>query len=1315
MSLDSPSIASDTLSFAINLHPITDIPASGTSTARDFVATFQMNLGFAAGTTGLTQTGCTRAFGSEFTRTRDGGGFMVPLYAPSSEASLQSAGAIVANSVDATSRFIPGSYDRFAQLPESSSDALLVATVTCPIASSVGVAGVSFLGSGYGSNNKRLTTQDNGSYNQEVLTIASSNLLNYPLDGTTQHLTQVDIHSDGAGADLYFAQSVSSSLNNIDNAAFRLNSGDVPSYTSQVVDADTLRYRFGGGVVLSNGEELQITKNGDYYGISATTLTAIPYTFFADAPYITSAPTANASNTQVTVVFNTGIYNDPVSVSAFRLVLTTTSSAVSLATVSSVTTTSNAGEFVLAVDTENPATGTERFNVELVLGGIGASASPYRAAYPYQTTATNIAFNDVAPPVITVVSNFSNVNNVMLTVTDDDSVITTITYRRITGRTCDAAAYVGGSDEGGVTEGTSFSIGGPSDLGFSKPYCFRSVDAAGNVGFALNEPLDLISADLVTSNASGQITSFLGGIGQTDIWVGFSEEVSWRSSPTGDAATSVQTIPVSQLTVTYALDTTSTIATAATATISSAGFYPSVQVGSGSSPQALLHIVLASGLPLGIEGIYVAYVDATAGGDGIYDTAGDREIGNSDCGGTRTCNNETTSTAVSQIALANFATLDTDGDGLPDVFENSNLSADPYRQTISERTFEVADRVVALSAINQLPFSDGQKTDASLAKFYTHVGVTASANPALGRVRAPVVFDINAQPSGCNLSSDAFPANWATVCTQFDLASVGTSDVTLAWLAMDANGIWVVDAFNSSELLQNTVTSVYEVSFPAGSLYVVNGTGNFPLVGSGASGLKDDAVVALSPEDIASTATFSVSNGTLSYSGLTEGVPYRLGFNTTDASIWGVSEYTSSSTNPSLGEVSLGVPAQTYLVWDNGSTSNNAYGILAALASTLAVVGDSNPRFALQRNTTHTLDVTFELVGLESEGTLGDPIVVDSTNTRIYVGDLRHAYNCNALSAGVSCTFFVATQSGTFSLPVRLVQQVSVTDPDGNVSTQTAEFGNVYRVLTDSTGVVRDIFTSSLPLYVDSGTTLNMTFNIPQSSLAPSGFAQSFDIGAFAITTDGISLAALDVTRCAGVFGNCGSNEFAHNFQANGVVPGVLTVAGVANYRGGLVEVVIPLPSDQTPSRIALNKISANGDSTPFSVLDADGDWGVSARVSNVGGVCPRDTGIVGSAYRDSSGVLNRGALASVDEALCIFVQIRDGGANDLDGARVPDGIVIDPLGIDLDASGSGGGVGGGGGGGALGIPETVVLLLLALGALAVGSISRRRRNAKVY
>ena len=199
ISLDSPSIASDTLSFVINLHPVTDVPAGGTSTARDFVTTLQMYLEFAANTTGLIQTGCTRTFGSEFTRIRDGGGFIVPLYTHSSEASLQSGGAIVANSVDAASLFVPGSYDRFAQLPESSSDALLVATVTCPIASSAGVAGVGLLGYVYGSNNKRLTTRNNFSYNQEVLTIASSNLFNYPLDGTTQYLTRVDIHSGWRG------------------------------------------------------------------------------------------------------------------------------------------------------------------------------------------------------------------------------------------------------------------------------------------------------------------------------------------------------------------------------------------------------------------------------------------------------------------------------------------------------------------------------------------------------------------------------------------------------------------------------------------------------------------------------------------------------------------------------------------------------------------------------------------------------------------------------------------------------------------------------------------------------------------------------------------------------------------------------------------------------------------------------------------------------------------------------------------------------------------------------------------------------------
>ena len=430
VSLDSPSIASDTLSFAINLHPVTDVPAGGTSTSRDFVTTFQMHLEFAAGITGLTQTGCTRTFGSEFTRTKDSG----LLYTHSSEANLQSGGSIVASSIDAASPVIPGYVDRFAQLPESSSDALLVATVTCPIASSAGVAGVSFLGSGYNSNNKRLTTQDSGSYNQEVLTIASSNLLNYPLDGTTQYLTRVDIHSDGAGADLHFAQSVPSSLNNINNVAFRLNSSDVasytsvPSYTSQVVDADTLRYRFGGGVVLSGGQELQVTRNSDYYGISATTLTAIPYEFYADAPYITSTPTVNASNTQVTVAFNTSVYNDPVSASAFRLVLTTTSSAVSLATVSSVTTTSNAGEYVLTVNTLKSAMGTERFNVELVLDGIGAGASPYRAAYPYQTTATNIAFNNLAFPVITSVTVFGDTpygmsRDVRVTVSDTEGIM----------------------------------------------------------------------------------------------------------------------------------------------------------------------------------------------------------------------------------------------------------------------------------------------------------------------------------------------------------------------------------------------------------------------------------------------------------------------------------------------------------------------------------------------------------------------------------------------------------------------------------------------------------------------------------------------------------------------------------------------------------------------------------------------------------------------------------------------------------------------------------------------------------------------------
>ena len=435
VSLDSPSIASDTLSFAINLHPVTDVPAGGTSTARDFVLNFEVNLEFAAGTTGLTQTGCTRTFGSEFTKTNYGG----ILYWYSSESQLQSAGTQYYAGGDigvfpTVPLDVPGNASVSAQLPESSSDALLVATVYMPDSFISWCAGVSFLGFRYNSNNKRLTTQDSGSYSR-VLTIASSNLLNYPLDGTTQYLTRVDIHSDGAGADLHFAQSVPSSLNNINNVAFRLNSSDVasytsvPSYTSQVVDADTLRYRFGGGVVLSGGQELQVTRNSDYYGISATTLTAIPYEFYADAPYITSTPTVNASNTQVTVAFNTSVYNDPVSASAFRLVLTTTSSAVSLATVSSVTTTSNAGEYVLTVNTLKSAMGTERFNVELVFGWNWSWCESLTGpAYPYQTTATNIAFNNLAFPVITSVTVFGDTpygmsRDVRVTVSDTEGIM----------------------------------------------------------------------------------------------------------------------------------------------------------------------------------------------------------------------------------------------------------------------------------------------------------------------------------------------------------------------------------------------------------------------------------------------------------------------------------------------------------------------------------------------------------------------------------------------------------------------------------------------------------------------------------------------------------------------------------------------------------------------------------------------------------------------------------------------------------------------------------------------------------------------------
>ena len=505
--LDLPFITTDNrLSFEVNIRPVTDIPPGGTSTAEDFVANFQMNLGF-SNATGLNLSSCTRVFGDEFLRTRDGGGFDIPLYALVSEVALQASGAVTALSNSAAGS-IPGRSSHFAQLPASSRDALLVATVTCPIDLTANVAGISLNGVGYTSNNKRLATADGGTLNQEVLTVTSSNLLNYPLDGTTQYLTRLDIHSDGAGVDLHFAESIPSSSSDINNLVFLLDGSPLTSsYTPEVIDTDTLRYRFDGGSTLSSSATLQVARNGDYYGISATTLNTIANTYLGGAPYIASTPAVNASNTQITVIFNTGIYDDPVGPESFNLVLTTTSSAVSAITISDVTATATTGQFVLTVDTTNPATGTERFDLELVFDGIGAATNPYSAAYPYQTEASNIALNDLAPPVITIVSDFSNVDNVLLTVTDDDPLTTVITYVRVTERTCDAAAYDSGTTPESVIEGTAISIGGPSDPGFSDPYCFRSVDVTGNTGYALNEPASPLITSVTVSGNTPYATS----------------------------------------------------------------------------------------------------------------------------------------------------------------------------------------------------------------------------------------------------------------------------------------------------------------------------------------------------------------------------------------------------------------------------------------------------------------------------------------------------------------------------------------------------------------------------------------------------------------------------------------------------------------------------------------------------------------------------------------------------------------------------------------------------------------------------------------
>ena len=424
--LDSPSISTtnDMLSFEVNIRPVTDIPPGGTSTAEDFVTSFRMNLGF-SNATGLTSSSCTSIFGDEFLRTR--GQSAISLYTLSSEVALRTSGAVVAVSNAATGS-IPGRSSHFAQLPASSRDALLVATVTCPIDLTANVAGISLNGVGYASNNKRLARADEKSLNQEVLTVASSNLLNYPLDGTTQHLTRLDIHSDGAGADLHFAKSIPSSPNNTNNLVLLLGgSSSLTTYTSAVVDTDILRYRFGSGAALSASTTLQVVRNGDYYGISATTLNTIAKTYPGDALYIERVSTVNTSNTQITVGFNTALYDDPVSALAFRVVLTTTSSVVSTVTVSRVTTTSNVGEYILTMNTLKSAMGTERFNIELVLDGVAAAVPPYYAAYPYQTAATNITFYNLASPVITSVTVSGNTpyatsRDVSISVSDTEGI-----------------------------------------------------------------------------------------------------------------------------------------------------------------------------------------------------------------------------------------------------------------------------------------------------------------------------------------------------------------------------------------------------------------------------------------------------------------------------------------------------------------------------------------------------------------------------------------------------------------------------------------------------------------------------------------------------------------------------------------------------------------------------------------------------------------------------------------------------------------------------------------------------------------------------
>ena len=240
--LGSPSVANDHFNFAIHLYSVTDTPPGGFSTAGAFIASFQMHFAF---TGDLKTSSCTTIFSDQFLRVAPiahGGG---PLYIFSTEEAFRMSGEIIAFSKYVLDASQVGEPNLFSQLPTNSSNALLVATITCPIRTASGVAGVSPHGTGYTQNSRRLTQIDPllPSLSYKMRTIAQNNLINYPLDGTSQHLKRMAIHSDGRGADLHFAQSLPLSPNNIDNIVFLLNSSRLTSYTSQVIDTDTLRYR----------------------------------------------------------------------------------------------------------------------------------------------------------------------------------------------------------------------------------------------------------------------------------------------------------------------------------------------------------------------------------------------------------------------------------------------------------------------------------------------------------------------------------------------------------------------------------------------------------------------------------------------------------------------------------------------------------------------------------------------------------------------------------------------------------------------------------------------------------------------------------------------------------------------------------------------------------------------------------------------------------------------------------------------------------------------------------------------------------------